>query len=538
MQSTATPTPAPATTSTTHTLTLNSTSGTLTPTSTTVAIATATAQFVSFVNSITIPGDAADASGKPAGANGNRLGGFGSDIYYDRSTGVFYALADRGPGGGVISYETRFHHLSLAVDPATGAISNFAVAETVLLRDTDGTPFNGLNPLLLTGSVETLGRSLDPEGIVVSESGLLYISDEYGPSVLEFRPDGTLSRRFQVPANLVPKMANGTTNYVDGRAFITSGRQDNRGFEGLAISPDGTKLYGLLQDPLVIEGASNDGRRSRNLRMVEYDVASGEPQRQFIYQVEAIADINSRIPGTANDFGATAQGRNIGISAIISLGATEFLVLERDNRGLGVDDPIAANPVGSKRIFKIDIAGASDVSGTSLAGTNDLPLGTIPVSKTLFFDVLTELVNAGLTIPEKMEGITIGPRLADGSFLLLLATDNDFSVTQTGGGTQLDVCTNGTQVAIDSGCTLVPSFLYAFKVSLPGYVASQTTRTTLTRTTATVSSSFRISWNRLLRRSSFVRPRALQAPRPRLSFLRFASTKLNRAGALPATGSS
>lgn len=35
---------------------------------------------VGFVNRIEIPGDATDRSGKPKGANGNRLGAFGSDL--------------------------------------------------------------------------------------------------------------------------------------------------------------------------------------------------------------------------------------------------------------------------------------------------------------------------------------------------------------------------------------------------------------------------------------------------------------------------
>ncbi len=59
----------------------------------------------------------------------------------------------------------------------------------------------------------------------------------------------------------------------------------------------------------------------------------------------------------------------------------------------------------------------------------------------------------------------------------ILGTDNDFSVTQTGSGTQFDVCTNGTQVPIDQGCsagsTLIPTYLYSFKASsaeLAGFV--------------------------------------------------------------------
>ena len=68
---------------------------------------------------------------------------------------------------------------------------------------------------------------------------------------------------------------------------------------------------------------------------------------------------------------------------------------------------------------------------------------------------------------------TIGPRLADGRHLVLLGSDNDYSVTQSGAGEQFEVCVNpadGTraQVPLDTACpagkSLIPGFLLAFAV--------------------------------------------------------------------------
>jgi hypothetical protein len=81
-------------------------------------------------------------------------------------------------------------------------------------------------------------------------------------------------------------------------------------------------------------------------------------------------------------------------------------------------------------------------------------------------------------VPEKLEGLAIGPRLADGSYAILLGTDNDYSVTQTGAGEQFNVCvdTTGTdrkQVSIDDGCppsyALIPGFLMSFKGTIKAY---------------------------------------------------------------------
>jgi hypothetical protein len=435
------------------------------------------------VTSITVPGNATDlASG--SGANQNRLGGFGSDFFYDYRNDVYYGLADRGPGGGVISYGTRVEKFSINIDPTTGAIANYSLLQTILFVIPAGTtlngityatdtPFNGLNATLLNGNGGSLGQSQDPEGFVVGANGNFFVSDEYGPSIYEFSPDGRFVRAFVQPSNVLPRV-NGSLNFA-ADTTSTTGRQDNRGYEGLAISPDGTKLFAAFQDPLQEEGTPT-GRNSRNVRIVRFDVATGQSDAQYIYQLESLTDINSRIPGTVNDFGATAQGRNIGISSLIAVNNSELLVIERDNRGLGVTDPLATTVVGSKQVFKIDLTGATDVSGISLTGTNTLPAGVTPVSKSTFLDIAGALQGAGQKVPEKIEGLAIGPQLSDGSFALVVATDNDFSVTQDAGNVQLDVYTNGVSTvqvplngtppappAGEPPYTLIPSYIYSFK---------------------------------------------------------------------------
>jgi hypothetical protein len=424
-----------------------------------------------FVNTIQIAGMATDLSGLSSAGGNNRLGGFASDLAYDPARNIYYGLPDRGPGGGLLSFDTRIQVFTLDVDPGSGAIGNFSLTDTITLKDAAGLPFTGLNPRLLNADSAVLGRSLDPEGMVLGPNGHFYVSDEYGPSVYEFAPDGTLVRSFAPPANLIPRDAGGQTNFVDGRPAIVAGRQDNRGFEGLAITPDGSRLIAVLQDPLVQEGDQNDGRRSGNVRIVVFDTATASSVAQYVYPLESLSSINSRVPGET--FAATAQGRNIGVSAIYALSDHEFLVLERDNRGMGIDDPTASATVASKRVYRVDTNGATDVSRVSLAGASALPAGVLPVTKmaTPFLDIAAALRAAGLTLPEKIEGLTLGPQLNDGGYLLLIGTDNDFSVTQTGAGVQFDVCfgggLSGTQVPIGESCpagsSLLPTFLYAFR---------------------------------------------------------------------------
>lgn len=434
----------------------------------------APAHAITFVNMVTISGGATDLSGLAGGPNNNRLGGFGSDLVWDKASNTYIGLSDRGPGGGLIDYAPRLQSFKLDINPLTGAASNFNLASTTVFKRDNGDYFTGLNPQLATGNKGLLGGSLDPEGLTLLPNGNYLVADEYGPSVYEFDITGKQVRAFAVPANLVPKEAGGTINYVDGRPVIVTGRQDNRGYEGITLSPDGTKAYAIMQDPLVNEGASNDGRRSRNLRIVEYNVATGAPTKQYIYELDSIASINANTHG--DTFSATNQGRSIGVSSIMTLPDGRLVVLERDNRGVGIDDPTGLRQIGIKAAYVIDLAQATDVSGVSLAGTNTLPAGVKAVSKTSLLDIRAALLAKGVTVAEKMEGLVFGPRLADGGLSMLIITDNDFSVTQTGAGEQFDICTSGvgagatfSQIAFGGVCpngqSLVPTRIYAFRLS-------------------------------------------------------------------------
>src|SRR5436190_23928071 len=92
------------------------------------------ANAASLKNILIIAGAAVDKTplnGARGGASVNRLGGFGSNIYYDRFANVFYGLTDRGPGGGTIRFATRVQKFTLDIDPVSGAASNFNLIATI-----------------------------------------------------------------------------------------------------------------------------------------------------------------------------------------------------------------------------------------------------------------------------------------------------------------------------------------------------------------------------------------------------------------------
>ncbi len=424
-----------------------------------------------FVNGLALPAAMLDVSGGGT-VNTGRLGYF-SDIYYDTHRNEWWALSDRGPGGGTLDYATRVQRFTLDVNGSTGAISNFQVQQTVIFTDTAGVALNGKAP----SPANVLGGSFDPEGFVINpRTGNMIVSDEYGASVAEFDRSGKLVLSYTIPENIRPTTAPGVYTY-DPDAN-TAGRRINRGFEGLAISPDGKYAYAMLQSAMVNEGG---GSGTFN-RIVKFDTTTGQAVAQYAYKMEG-----------------SSQGR--GISALVAINDHEFLVLERNNRGLGSGSELTTQ---NKKVYRIDLTGADDIS--PIVMTNGVFAGkTVTKTGTPFLDLgANTLAALGGAVPEKFEGLAIGPRLDDGSFLMLAGTDNDYSVSQiAGSATQYDVyfkagtssrvrCDIGTllqcavlradgtlgdPVAPDfdaTGYTLIPGVLMAYKASagdLAGYAA-------------------------------------------------------------------
>src|SRR5262245_22277594 len=295
-----------------------------------------------FVDAEVIPGNSLDLSGG-TGVNDGRLGFF-SDIFYDSARNEWWALSDRGPGGGSLHYSTRAQRFEISINAVNGKISDFAVLETFIFRDEDGDPLDGIAPK----PTNQLGNSFDPEGIVIDpHTGDLYVSDEYGPSLYEFdRGSGNRVGVFTTPANLVPRNAANVPNYADDTGN-TAGKRTNRGFEGLAISPDGDFIYAMLQSAMLDEGGGNGFCN----RIVKFDTTTRQAVRQYAYKMES-----------------SGQGR--GISALLALNDHEFLVLERNNRGIGVGATLASP---NKKVFRIDLAGAADVTDVAFSTVTDAP---------------------------------------------------------------------------------------------------------------------------------------------------------------------
>jgi hypothetical protein len=113
-----------------------------------------------------------------------------------------------------------------------------------------------------------------------------------------------------------------------------------------------------------------------------------------------------------------------GVSEIIAINDHQFMVDERDGKGLG-----DGSKAKIKHLFRIDLANAVDVSG--LSGPQ---AATHAVTKTAtpFIDLVALLGANGIAntdVPAKIEGLAFGPDVTHNGttyHTLWIANDNDF----------------------------------------------------------------------------------------------------------------
>lgn len=384
----------------------------------------------------TIAGNATDMSGltgaDSSGVPKNLLGAFGSGMDYDPLTKTYISVCDRGPFDGASDFHCRVQIFRIAANARAQDKLQVKLIKTVMLTAKDGTPFVGSlskpEPAVSApdGSDAKIPQRYDPESIRVAQGGpagkgTWWISDEYGPWIDQFSSDGKHLRRLELPARYAIAKPAGT--YPEEMPpNNTSGRQANRGFESLAISPSGGKLFAMTQSPLLQDNALGERNRRNgvNMRLLEItlpaswetDPASTDKPtfKEYLYQLDDARD---------------------GVNEIICFSESDLLVLERDGKG-----GLEANRRG---LFRISVAGdsplnknqqPSDISAIESLPRRNVPDGVTPLAKLSVLDFMDQkwgLLNDQM--PEKLEGIVLGPE-QEGERLLFITSDNDLQPQQ------------------------------------------------------------------------------------------------------------
>ncbi|WP_068774899.1 esterase-like activity of phytase family protein [Paenibacillus sp. FJAT-26967] len=352
---------------------------------------------------------------------------------------IFYSTADRGPNG-----EIEVNGTTVRTFPLVGYTPTIYKIEVkdgqVNILEEIPLKVNGKNPVTghagITGLPNIKGRDevpydavlkeelaydpygLDIEGIAYNpKDDTFWLSDEYGPSLVHVKRDGTVIERIvpkgwaaQVEAPLVP--ARETLPAVYNKL------RQNRGAEAVGITPDGKYMFMAMQSPLRSPGKETDN--SRQLRLIKFDLTTLEPVAEFFYMTE-----------DAKSYKGLKQA-DIVISDLVVVNENTLLIDERDKN--------AGDKSELKSIFSINLSNATNILGKyddSKAGktleqmtVQDLEEHHIlPPAKQTILDLVA------FKYPyEKVEGLS----LVDGDKLVIV-NDNDFGVGSTSpqNGTEL-----------------------------------------------------------------------------------------------------
>ena len=237
---------------------------------------------------------------EPAPTPGSRqpVGGF-SALLDAPGRDVYWAMPDNGFGNKANSrsFILRVYRVRAEWETARGGSGDVEILDWIDLRDPDELiPF----AIVREGSEDRLltGGDFDPESMRIARDGTLWFGDEFGPFLLHTDRTG---RVLEAP---IPTRGVRSPDYPG----ITPERANlarSNGFEGMALSEDGRKLYPALEGPLTTDP-------DKNRRWIyEFDLRTERyTGRRFQYRV---ADPSYLV----SDFTALGDGR--------------YVVLERDN---------------------------------------------------------------------------------------------------------------------------------------------------------------------------------------------------------------
>jgi glycerophosphoryl diester phosphodiesterase len=204
-----------------------------------------------------------------------------SAIVTGRHPGEYLAMPDNGFGSKVNSRDflIRAYYIRPDFKTAQGGSGDVDVDLDDFIEFRDPDRLIGF-PIVMEGTTRRLltGGDIDPESLQRGANGDLWVGDEFGPWVLHFDATGKLlDPPFAAPGGL-----RSPNNPHLGGAAAT--QPNSRGFEAMAISPDGKYLYPALEGATVADLAAGEGARRYVFEFSVRDEAF--TSRAWLYRTE------------------------------------------------------------------------------------------------------------------------------------------------------------------------------------------------------------------------------------------------------------
>ena len=280
------------------------------------------------------------------------------------SEGDFLAMSDNGFGAKPNSpdYVLRVYRIDPDFRTATGGSGTITVESFITLSD----PFHKVNfPIVAEGATYPgtaipvddeirdrrllTGGDFDIESLREAPDGTYWFGDEFGPLLVH---TDRLGRVLEAPIPL-PGVKSPQNPFLGGE---TPNLPGSRGFEGMAIAPNGKTLYPML------EGALTTDPDQRRLLIQEFDLRGGAyTGRQWQYRLESAAHSIGDLTAVTKDLmlvierdnlqGAAARFKRIFLVNLEEVGADGFLVKHQVANLMQLRDPFNLGGQGSTFTF-------------------------------------------------------------------------------------------------------------------------------------------------------------------------------------------
>ncbi|HEV8568055.1 MAG TPA: esterase-like activity of phytase family protein [Actinoplanes sp.] len=312
-----------------------------------------------------------------------------SAIVAGRHPGEYLAMPDNGFGAKANSKDflIRAYYIRPDFKTAKGGSGQVDIDLNAFIQFRDPDRLIGFE-IVNEGTTERLltGGDIDPESLQRGAHGDLWVGDEFGPWVLHFDATGKLlDAPFAAPGGL----RSPNNPHLAGAAAT---QPNSRGFEAMAISPDGRYLYPALEGATVAELGST--RRHVFEFSVRDEAFTG---RTWLYQTEQ--------PGYF-------------VSDMAALDRHHFVVIERDG-GSGLNALF-------RKVYAVDLTELD--AGGSLVKTEAVDLAAVPDPRLVSLPAIHP-GDVGLGNPYRVtcESIEAIHQIAGNR--LLLGCDNNFPNT-------------------------------------------------------------------------------------------------------------
>ncbi|CAM3876591.1 esterase-like activity of phytase family protein [Flavobacterium sinopsychrotolerans] len=317
-----------------------------------------------------------------------KVGGL-SGIDYDAKNDLYYLICDDRS----VFNDSRFY--TAKINLSEDKIKSIDFQNVTYLKDEIGNSYGNWNNSPTTSAdPEDMRYNPKTNSLIWSSEGARVITAEkevlQNPSLNFMDLKGDFLGNVTVPENL--KMQQ-----------LEKGPRNNGTLEGITFDKKYKNIYTNIEEPLFEDGEQANTSKGGLIRFYQFDAKTKKNTAQFGYQLEPIA----REPNPKGTFAVN------GVSAIQYYGKNQLLVVERSYS--------TGTQACTVKVFLCDLKKATNVKNYPTLQNQKLEL----TSKKLVLN----MDDLGIFI-DNIEGLTFGPKLANGNPSIIFVSDNNFSDKQ------------------------------------------------------------------------------------------------------------